>query len=43
MIKKISILILLIGFKVISQENQIVYIDRFDNDKNDWGITDTNN
>ena len=42
MIKKISILILLIGFKVISQENEIVYIDRFDNDKNDWGITDTN-
>ncbi|SFD41773.1 hypothetical protein [Algibacter pectinivorans] len=42
MIKKFTILILLIYFKGISQETQIVHIDRFDNDKNDWGITDTN-
>ncbi len=39
MIKKFPILILLIGFKIFSQENQIVYIDRFENDKNDWGLT----
>ncbi|TYB73031.1 hypothetical protein ES676_09745 [Bizionia saleffrena] len=42
MIKKFTILIILFCFKGICQESQIIQIDRFDNNKNDWGITDTN-
>jgi hypothetical protein len=42
MIKKFTLIFLLIYFKGISQEAQIIQIDRFENNKNDWGITETN-
>ena len=39
MIKNLLILSLLFCLQVNSQETQILHIDRFDDDKNNWGLT----
>jgi hypothetical protein len=40
MIKYTTLLALLFYFAGISQETKIIQIDRFENDKNNWGLID---